>query len=328
MLKIGVFGAGHLGKIHIKCIQLANKHFQLIGFFDPDERTRTLVAEQLNIKAYPSAESLLEEIEVADIVSPTPTHFELAQKALLKGVKVFVEKPITHTLEEAEILVSLSEKLDIPIQVGHVERFNPALLAVGNTPLKPLFIEAHRLAVFNPRGTDVSVVLDLMIHDLDIILSLIPEEIAEIHANGVAVVSNTPDIANARITFSNGSIVNLTASRISMKQMRKMRLFQKDAYIGLDFLDKTAQVIRLQDGAHLSEEELKEEMLLETLQGKKIIKIEEPPIPENNAIQMELESFAESILAGKPPKVSVRDGYKALQLAYLIIDKINRQAVF
>ncbi len=328
MLKIGVFGAGHLGKIHIKCIQLAKEHFQFIGFFDPDEGIRIQVAEQLNVKAYDSAALLMKDIEVADIVSPTPTHFELAQMALLNGVKVFVEKPITHTLEEAEILVSLSEKLNIPIQVGHVERFNPALLAVGHTPLKPLFIEGHRLAVFNPRGTDVSVVLDLMIHDLDIILSLIQEEIAEIHANGVALVSNTPDIANARITFSNGSIANLTASRISLKQMRKMRLFQKDAYIGLDFLDKTAQVIRLQDGENRTEEELKEEMILETLQGKKIIKIEEPPIPENNAIQMELESFAESILSRKPPKVSVKDGYKALRLAYLIIDKINSQADF
>jgi predicted dehydrogenase len=311
MLKIGVFGAGHLGKIHIKCLQLAKSYFDIVGFYDPNPKAVLDVEQSFGIKGFHNPEDLLNAIEAADIVSPTFTHFELALRALKKGKHVFIEKPVTKTTEEAEILVQLSEEKKLKIQVGHVERFNPALLALGHTNLNPMFIEAHRLAPFNPRGTDVSVILDLMIHDLDIILNLVPSEVKKVEANGVAIVSKSPDITNARITFENGCVANVTSSRISMKQMRKMRLFQTDAYITLDFLEKKAQIIKLSDEAEVDSFPLS----IDTETGKKYIQIEQPVIQETNAIQMELESFASCILQNTPPKVSIHDGYKALHLA-------------
>ncbi|MBK8705467.1 MAG: Gfo/Idh/MocA family oxidoreductase [Saprospiraceae bacterium] len=325
MLTIGVLGAGHLGKIHLKCLQMASSTYHLAGFYDPIESNALKVAADFGIPAFPSVEALLDAVDVVDIVTPTTTHFALAKQALERGKHVFIEKPLTHTIEEAEQLVALSRQYGRKVQVGHVERFNPALLALEDVTMNPMFIEAHRLAAFNPRGTDVSVILDLMIHDLDIILSLVRSEVTFVSASGVAVVSDTPDIANARIEFANGCVANLTASRMSLKQMRKVRLFQKDAYISLDFLEKQAQVVRLfdQEDPHLPDTD--QLMELSTPKGNKWIQVFMPPIEPVNAIKMELETFADSIENDIQPRVSIDDGYEALKLAYRIIDEIERR---
>ena len=326
MLKIGVLGAGHLGKIHIKCIKLAEQHLDLVGFYDVDPENAAKVAEQFGIPAFESVEALLEAVDIIDIVTPTTTHHQLAKQAIEAGKHIFIEKPLTHTVAEAEELMELAKKHKIKVQVGHVERFNPALLALDDAKLAPKFIEVHRLAIFNPRGTDVSVVLDLMIHDIDIILSMIDAEVTSISANGVAVVSPTPDIANARIEFSNGAVANVTTSRISMKQMRKVRLFQKDAYISLDFLEKQAQVIRMFEKDDEEVGKLDNLMELQTQDSTKYIHIDMPPIEPTNAIKMELETFAESINNDTRPKVNIEDGYKALKVAYDIIHAIEAKA--
>lgn len=331
MLKIGVLGVGHLGKIHVKCIQQTDC-FELVGFYDPNDEHAAQVVENQGIKRFENIDELLREVDVVDIVTPTITHFELAHQAIQQGKHVFIEKPLTNTLEEAETLLEACKKNDVKVQVGHVERFNPALLALEETSLNPMFIEAHRLAIFNPRGTDVSVILDLMIHDLDIVLSLVKSEVKNVHANGVSVVSDSPDIANVRLEFENGCVANLTASRISMKQMRKVRLFQPDAYISLDFLEKNTQVIRLYDEGAADLPKDVPLMDLQTNKGKKHIHIHMPETEPVNAIKMELETFAESILQNKNPRVSIEDGYQALKMAHRIIRKIelvndDRQAV-
>ena len=326
MLKIGVLGVGHLGKIHIKCIKLAHETYDLVGFYDPDDQAAQKVEAEYQVKRWSNLEELIEAVDVIDIVTPTTTHFELASLVLKKGKHLFIEKPLTHTIEEAQALIKLKNETGAKVQVGHVERFNPALLALGDTPLNPMFIEAHRLAAFNPRGTDVSVILDLMIHDLDIVLSLVQSDVKFISASGVTVVSNTADICNARIEFENGCVANLTTSRISMKQMRKVRLFQKDAYISLDFLEKNAQVVRLfektDDSSTLPSEDLME---LETNDGTKYIHLSMPEIEPVNAIKMELETLAKSILNDTRPVVSIEDGYKALDLAYRIMNQIEER---
>ncbi|NRB49550.1 MAG: Gfo/Idh/MocA family oxidoreductase [Saprospiraceae bacterium] len=325
MLKIGVLGTGHLGKIHLKCIKQADTHYALQGFYDADASTRAKVSADFGTPAFDSMEALIEAVDVVDIVTPTTTHFELAKKAILKGKHVFVEKPLTNTPAEAKALLELSRAHGVKIQVGHVERFNPALLALGEMELAPMFIEAHRLATFNPRGTDVSVVLDLMIHDLDILLSMVDSPVKVVNASGVAVVSDTPDIANARIEFANGCVANLTASRISLKQMRKIRLFQQDAYISLDFLDKEAQVVRLYGTEDPDLPPNAAGMTIDTNRGTKHIHIDMPSIANTNAIQMELQTFAESITQDQRPLVSGEDGYQALKLAYDIMAEIDRR---
>jgi predicted dehydrogenase len=317
MLKIGLLGTGHLGKIHLKCIRLAKARYNLIGFYDADADTARHVAEEFHLKAYDSPEALIAASEVIDVVTPTPTHHAMVKLALQGGCHVFVEKPLTRTLEEAKELIELSRKTGKVVQVGHVERFNPALLALGDLKVKPYFIEAHRLAMFNPRGVDVSVVLDLMIHDLDIVLKLADDEVTEVHASGVAVVSDTPDIVNARIEFKGGAVANLTASRISLKNMRKVRLFQPDAYISLDLLEKKSEIVRLFElDAKLPEEG--QQFPLETPKGPRIIHVDQPESGSVNAIQLELESLADSITQGKPATVSIEDGYRALDLAHRI----------
>ena len=323
MLKIGVLGVGHLGKIHVKCIQQTDC-FELVGFFDPNDGNATQVIENQGVKRFEKVEELLKEVDVVDIVTPTITHFELALLAIQHGKHVFIEKPLCNTVEEAEMLLIACKEQGVKVQVGHVERFNPALLALEGTKLSPMFIEAHRLAVFNPRGTDVSVILDLMIHDLDIVLSLVDSEVKGVHANGVSVVSESPDIANVRLEFENGCVANLTASRISMKQMRKVRLFQPDAYISLDFLEKNTQVIRLYDEGSPDLPKDANLMDLQTSKGKKHIHIDMPQTEPVNAIQLELETFAESILQNKKPKVSIDDGYRALKMAHEIIKTIEK----
>lgn len=322
MLKIGVLGTGHLGKIHLKCIQMADAAYELVGFYDADEKIAASIAAEFGIAAYPDVASLIDAVDVVDIVTPTTTHYALAKQVIAAGKHLFIEKPITHTLEEARELVDMAQERGVKIQVGHVERFNPALLALGGMAVVPMFIEAHRLATFNPRGTDVSVILDLMIHDIDIILSMVDSPVAEVHASGVAVVSDTIDIANARIAFANGCIANLTASRISVSQMRKVRLFQKDAYISLDLFKKEAQMVRLYEtGAPLPESG--QHFELGTAQGTKIMHIDMPEIEPVNAIKLELETFAQSITEGRRPKVNGEDGYRALALAYRITEVIE-----
>ncbi len=324
MLKIGLLGVGHLGKIHLKCIQ-AVAHLELVGFYDPSDGNANKAIEEYGVERFDTIEALLDAVDLVDIVTPTVTHFELAQKAIEQKKHVFIEKPLTHTIEEAEKLVVLSKLHGVKVQVGHVERFNPALLSLEGMTLDPMFIEAHRLAIFNPRGTDVSVVLDLMIHDLDIILSLVKSPVRHISASGVAVISDSPDISNARIEFENGCVANLTASRISMKQMRKVRLFQKDAYISLDFLEKNAQVIRLYDQGSSHIPTNANLMELKTNTGTKLIHIDTPSTEPVNAIKMELETFAKSIVENEPTRVSIEDGFNALKLAHEIMNEINKR---
>jgi predicted dehydrogenase len=324
MLKIGVLGVGHLGKIHVKCINLVD-NLELVGFFDPNEENAKSVMEQSDIHRFESYDALLDAVDAVDIVTPTTTHFELAKKAIQKGKHVFIEKPITETPEQAKALLELMKKHQVKVQVGHVERFNPAMLALDEDKLNPMFIEVHRLATFNPRGTDVSVVLDLMIHDLDIILNLVKSPVKTVHATGVSVVSNTADLSNARIEFENGCVANVTASRLSLKQMRKVRLFQKDGYVSLDFLTKKAEIVRLYD---IEEKESLGDMPvmeLETAKGRKLIQMEMPEIKPVNAIEMELATFTESILNNTTPIVTLEDGYRALKLAYEISEQIEKK---
>lgn len=319
-MKIGVLGAGHLGKIHIKCIKMIPE-YQLVGFYDADESTRQTVEEEHGIKAFDSVQGLIDAVDVVDIVTPTTTHYELAKQVITNGRHAFIEKPVTQTVEQARELLSMQHEFGARVQIGHVERFNPAYLAVEQFELKPMFIEGHRLATFNPRGTDVSVVLDLMIHDLDLILKLVGSEVEHIHAKGVSVVSNSHDICNARLQFKNGCVANITASRISLKQMRKLRLFQEDAYVTIDMLEKKAQIITLDENDPGNDMA----MPLDTPKGKRWISMTDPVAEPNNAIQSELFEFHQSIVSNKPIKVSLEEGYTALSLAHKIIEACENE---
>jgi predicted dehydrogenase len=317
-LRIGLVGVGHLGKIHLKC--LLRTSFELSGIYDTDENAIKYIKENYNIKIFSSLEDLILASDCVDIVSPTVFHYEIAKKCIEAGKHIFIEKPLTETTAQAMELVSLADKYQVKVQVGHVERYNPAIRSLKNIDFKPKFIEGHRLAIFNPRGTDVSVVLDLMIHDIDIILSMIKDEVKDVRANGVCIVSSTPDICNARIEFMGGAVANLTASRISMKNMRKIRVFQDDAYISLDFLDKEAQVIKIEkdvEGDNFSG------MTIHTNDGLKRITIESPEIMQNNAIEDELNDFYNALVFDAPVLVTIKDGFKALELAYIIQNKID-----
>lgn len=319
MLKVGVFGVGHLGKFHLDNWKEIDG-VQLEGFYDPSDENALKVEERYGLKRFKTANDLIDACDIADIVAPTTMHHELCKMAILKSRHVFVEKPLANTMIEAKEIVKLTKEANIKLQVGHVERFNPAFLAVKEYDLNPMFIEVHRLSQFNPRGTDVSVILDLMIHDIDIILSLVKSSVKIIYANGVNVLSDTPDIANVRIEFNNGCVANLTSSRISMKKMRKMRLFQKDSYISIDFLDKKTEVIKYKTSSDKNVFTFD----IETKTGKKTIAIAAPVIKENNAIKLELQSFVDAILNNQPVIVSELDGYSAMEVAHLILDKINR----
>src|SRR5579871_2974392 len=322
MLKIGVFGTGHLGKFHLNNWKEI-KGVEVVGFYDPDDAIASEVAAKYNIKRFEDVNSLLDACDAADIVAPTNFHFELCQQAIRKGNHVFVEKPLANTMDEARELVKLVKESNIKLQVGHVERFNPAYLAIESLQLSPMFIEVHRLAQFNPRGTEVSVILDLMIHDIDIILSLVRSEVNNISASGVAVMTETPDIASVRIEFHNGCVANLTSSRISMKKMRKMRLFQKDAYIGMDFLNKKTEIIKLKTPEDVDSFSFD----IDTVNGKKAIAISNPQIPEINAIKMELEKFRDCINNNTNPIVSEVDGFRAMDVAHQILQKIKHNNI-
>lgn len=322
MLKIGVLGAGHLGKIHLKLLKELTEEYELVGFYDPSPDQAADAAEAFGIKAFDSIESLIQEVDVVDIVTPTLSHYSCAELAMRHQKHVFIEKPVTNTTEEAKRLISMSQEAEVKAQVGHVERFNPAYLSARDYVEMPMFIETHRLAQFNPRGTDVSVVLDLMIHDLDIVLSMVNSNIKKISASGVAVISETPDICNARIEFDNGCVANLTASRISMKNMRKMRVFQRDAYISIDFLDKETEVIRMKT---VEGEADPLAVTVDPGQGAplKQIYFEKPESQEVNAIKEELRSLAQAIKTDTTPRVTLDDGYKALDVATRILERLK-----
>lgn len=322
MLKVGVLGAGHLGKIHIRLLIELSDKFEFVGFYDPSDENAKVAIDTFGIKRFDTIELLLNEVDCVDIVTPTLSHFDCASKALRKSKHVFIEKPITETVEEAKKLINLSHEAGVKVQVGHVERFNPAFQAAVSYIENPMFIETHRLAQFNPRGTDVPVVLDLMIHDLDAILSVVNSDVKRISASGVSVVSDTPDIANARIEFDNGCVANLTASRISMKNMRKSRFFQKDAYISVDFLTKELEVVRMED---IEGEPNPFDVVFDLGEGKPTKKVlfDKPDIEDVNAIKEELSTFCDAILNDTTPIVSIEDGYNALDVAQKIMDSLK-----
>jgi predicted dehydrogenase len=322
MLKVGIFGVGHLGKFHISNWKEI-EGVKIVGFFDPNNDNANEVMNTHGLKRFSDEEKLIEACDIIDVITPTDLHYEVCMMAIRKGKHVFVEKPLAHTLQEGKDLVNMVREAGVKMQVGHVERFNPAYLALKELNLNPMFIEVHRLAQFNPRGTEVSVILDLMIHDIDIILSLVKSDVKSISASGVAVMTDTPDIANVRIEFNNGCVANLTSSRISMKKMRKVRLFQKDAYIGIDLLEKKTEIIKLKQPEDVDAFSFD----IETPNGKKTIAIANPSIEPLNAIKLELESFVDAIVNNKPTVVSEIDGYLAMEVAHKILDKINNTSI-
>lgn len=322
MFKVGVLGVGHLGKFHLNnWKEIAGT--ELVGFYDPDDDTAKDVADKYQLPRFLDVDTLIDACDAIDVVAPTNFHFELCEKAIKKGKHVFVEKPLANTMNEARQLVKLAAESGIKFQVGHVERFNPAFLAIKGMALNPMFIEVHRLAQFNPRGTEVSVILDLMIHDIDIILSIVKSDVKSISASGVAVMTETPDIANVRIEFNNGCVANLTSSRISMKKMRKIRLFQKDSYIGIDFLNKKTEVIKLKEPQDSNVFAFD----IETPNGKKTIAMANPVVPEVNAIKEELTAFKTAILNNTKTAVTEVDGLMAMDVAHQILEKIGNNII-
>lgn len=322
MLKIGVLGAGHLGKIHLRLAHRSDR-YELAGFFDLDKENAEQLVEEEGYHLFSSVDELIEAVDVVDIVTPTLSHFQIAKQALAAKKHIFVEKPVTHTYEQAQTLIEMAKQKGLKGQVGHVERFNPAFKAVSDKINRPLFVEAHRLAEFNPRGTDVPVVLDLMIHDIEAVLSVMDSKIESINASGVSVISKTPDICNARVQFKNGCVANFTASRISMKNMRKQRYFQRDAYISIDFLEKKCEVVKMKDAPENPDDFA---MILQNAEGeKKQIYFENPEIKNNNAILEELESLADAIENDTRPIVNLEDGAEALGVANQIMEIINKE---
>jgi predicted dehydrogenase len=317
MLKLGVFGVGHLGKFHLNNWKNI-EGVEIVGFYDPSDKNAAEVEEKYGLKRFLQAEDLIHLVDAADVVAPTTYHHELCKLALRNGKHVFVEKPMADTMEQAKEILSLVKESKVKFQVGHVERFNPAFLALQGHQLNPMFIEVHRLAQFNPRGTEVSVILDLMIHDIDIILHLVKSDVKNIYANGVAVMTDTPDIANVRIEFNNGCVANLTSSRISMKKMRKIRLFQKDAYIGIDFLEKKTEIIKLKGEG----DDALFHFDIETPKGTKTLAINNPESKDINAIEAELKAFRDAIVNDTRTPVNEIDGYMAMEVAHEILKKI------
>jgi len=326
MTKIGVVGVGHLGSLHSKMLAESSLT-QLTGVFDTNKRRAEAVAAQHGTTPALSLEILLRSVDAITIAASTTSHFEIAKIALEQGKHVFVEKPITETPQQAGELCKMARDRGLILQVGHIERFNPAILALDAYTIEPMFVESHRLAQFNPRGTDVAVVLDLMIHDIDVILSFVRSPVVRVDANGLAVVSESVDIANARLQFENGCVANVTASRISQRKMRKMRLFQKSEYISIDFAEGLAEVFRLVDE---SEEGKQGTMMLGMIDAGKVkrkIAYEQPKVKEVNSLKYELELFAETVRKGGTPVVSGEDGKRALEVANIIMEKIQSQGI-
>ena len=325
-LKISVIGTGHLGKLHTKLLREV-ENCEIAGIYDSDADKARAAGNEFNVKVFDSLDELIANSEAVSIVATTSAHYILCKAALEKGIHVFVEKPITTQIWEGEEIVALAEKNNLKLQVGHIERFNPALLSLEKYNLNPMFIQSDRLAQFNPRGTDVAVVLDLMIHDIDIILSLVKSEVKNVSASGIAVVSGNIDIANTRIEFENGAVANVTASRISQKRMRKMRMFQREGYISVDFQSGSAEIFRLAEpGQELTEGSLSfGEMGVG--ENKKQVIYEQPQIKEVNALKYELQLFVNAVLNDEKPIVTGLDGLKALRVADIIIKKIEESKI-
>ncbi|MCB0794512.1 MAG: Gfo/Idh/MocA family oxidoreductase [Flavobacteriales bacterium] len=318
--RIGVLGAGHLGRIHIQQL-LRIPEWEVIGFFDPDPGQCAKISEEFQVPVLGSVSAVIASSDAVDVVTPTLSHHDCASEALEHGRHVFIEKPVTNTLDEARDLMEKARKSGTVVQVGHVERFNPAFIAARSSLDRPMFIEGHRLAQFNPRGTDVPVILDLMVHDLDLVLHVVGAKVRDVQASGVQVVSDTPDIANARITFENGCVANLTASRISMKNMRKMRFFQRDAYIAVDMLEKSVEVVRMR-ALEGEPDPFAVTIDLGANKGHREISFDKPAVAPTNAIQEELRAFHRSIVSGEQPIVSMSDGFVALDLAHRILERM------
>lgn len=320
MIKIGLFGAGHLGKIHLRLLKEIPS-FEVIGFYDTDPKVAEKVSKEFGVIAYDDPELLMHDSEAIDIVTPTLSHFELASKSIKHHKHTFIEKPLVTTREESEELMNLSRNTQAKVQVGYVERFNPAFKAALPYLKNPLFIESHRIAEFNQRGTDVPVVLDLMIHDIDIILHIVKSPVKNIRASGVPVISGTPDIANARIEFENGCVANFTTNRIAMQKTRMTRVFQHEGYVDIDLLHKHVTVY------HLKEHNESTNPLAVVIgpQGgiQKQIIIERPEVQETNAIKQELEGFAKAIQENTAPPVTLSDGYASMEIAFKILDQIQ-----
>jgi predicted dehydrogenase len=325
-LNVGVIGVGHLGSLHAKMYAQISS-VNLVGVYDVDTQRAQQLAAEFEIKAFSTLDELLSQVEAVSIATVTQSHYDVAMQVIKRGVHLLIEKPITTTIEQAQALTERAEIKGLKLQVGHIERFNPAILALEPYNITPLFIESHRLAQFNPRGSDVAVVLDLMIHDIDLILSLVKSKVTRIDANGIAVISGTPDIANARLQFENGCVANVTASRISQNKMRKMRLFQRDAYISIDFAQGLAEVFRLVDEQTPN---VTSTMMLGKIdqgQHKRIIVYEQPEVQEVNALKYELERFVESVQKNLETPVTGLDGLHALEVAQEILQKIESQKI-
>lgn len=325
-LNIGVVGTGHLGKLHTKMFKEI-ENCNLVGINDSNSGQVKVVGEEFGVNVFESLNDLLNKVEAVSIAATTSAHYDLAKICLNAGKHIFIEKPITATITQAEEIVELADSLNLKIQVGHIERFNPALVSMEKYINDPKFIQTDRLAQFNPRGTDVAVVLDLMIHDIDIILSLIKSKVENIEASGVAVVSDNLDIANARILFENGAVANVTASRISQKKMRKMRIFQRDGYIALDFVTGVSEVYSLLP----VDQKVKEGFIsfgeIGVGDKKKRLVYEQPEQKEINALEYELQLFVNSVINKEKPVVTGNDGLRALRVAKIIIDKIESSKV-
>ncbi len=325
-LKIGVIGAGHLGSLHTKMFAQIETA-QLVGVYDIDGGKAEQVASEYKTKAFSNLTELFAAVDAVSVATTTKAHFDVANQSIERGLHTFIEKPITETIEQARQLVNLAEKKKVKIQVGHIERFNPAILALEQFEIKPLFIESHRLAQFNPRGSDVAVVLDLMIHDIDLILSLVKSPVTRIDANGVAVVSDSEDIANARLQFENGCVANVTASRISQNKMRKMRLFQQDAYISIDFSQGLAEVFRLVDENDHTAKSTMQLGKIDQGQRKRVIVYEQPEVKDVNALKHELTLFVQAVQHNTEPAVSGKEGLQALEVAQEILKKMESQKI-
>ena len=325
-IKVGVVGTGHLGALHTKMFKQIN-NCELVGIYDSNPEQAKAVSESLNVPSFSNLDFLLSKVEAVSIAATTSAHYELAKNCMEAGIHIFIEKPITTSIEEGEILVKLAEEKKLILQVGHIERFNPGLVSLEKYIDNPKFIQSDRLAQFNPRGTDVAVVLDLMIHDIDIILSLVKSDVKQIEASGVAVVSDHIDIANARIVFENGAVANVTASRISQKKMRKMRMFQRDTYIALDFVTGVSEIYRLIPPDSQSSADSISFGEIGVGEKKKKLIYEQPQPKELNALEYELELFVNSVAENKKPVVSGVDGLKALKVAQIIIQKIEESKV-
>ena len=308
-LRTAVIGVGYLGTFHAQKYA-ALEGVELIGVVDADAARSSEVAAACGCQAFTDYRELIGRVDAVSVVVPTQYHHQVAKEFLAAGVHVLIEKPITVTIEQADELISLADTGKLVFQVGHLERFNPVMMAAEEVLREPLFVESVRIAPFKPRGTDVNVVLDLMIHDIEIIQHLVKSPVAKIDAIGAPVFTGEEDIANARIAFENGCVANVTASRISLKSERKMRIFQRDAYLTLDFQNKKVLVAKKGEG--------------ELLPGIPNVQVKEQELGQSDPLLSEISSFVEAITEGKQPQVSGRDGRMALETALKINEALNR----